>query len=184
MQSMKVKELMIPLAEYTTVSEKATLREAVLALEEAQQRVDVGRERHRAMLVLDNAGRVTGKLGMVDVVRGLEPKYRQIEELKETSRYLFDPQFIRSMMQSHGLWRKPLEDLCRKAAQIRVKDIMHSPSAGECVSLEASLEEAVHQLIVGRHPSLLVTKDQEIVGILRLVDVFKEIGERIKACEF
>ena len=184
MQSMKVKELMIPLAEYTTVSENATLREAVLALEEAQKRVDVGRDKHRAMLVLDKSGRVTGKLGMVDVVRGLEPKYRQVEELKETSRYLFDPQFIRSLMQSHGLWRKPLDDLCRKAAEMRVKEIMHSPSEGECVNAEASVNEAIHQLVVGRHPSLLVTKDQEIVGIIRLVDVFKEISERIKVCEF
>ena len=37
MKSYTVKELMVPLSEYATVSEDATLYEAVLSLEEAQE---------------------------------------------------------------------------------------------------------------------------------------------------
>jgi CBS domain-containing protein len=49
--------------------------------------------------------------------------------------------------------------------------------------MDATLDQAIHQLVVGHHQSLLVTKDgKEIVGILRLTDVFQEISERIKEC--
>jgi predicted transcriptional regulator len=87
------------------------------------------------------------------------------------------------MLGNYGLWRKPLEDLCKKAAEIRVKQIMHTPGEGELVEEDASLDVAIHQLVMGHHQSLLVARDGEIVGILRLSDVFKEICERIKVCK-
>jgi predicted transcriptional regulator len=57
---------------------------------------------------------------------------------------------------------------------------MQIPSAGEFVKAEANLGEAIHQLIMGHHQSLLVTRKAEIVGILRLTDVFMEICHRRK----
>jgi CBS domain-containing protein len=182
MKSIKVKELMVPLAEYATVSQEATLSEAVVALKEAQNRVGTDRDKHRALLVLDNKGRVVGKLSQWDVIKGIEPKYDTIKELKDTSRYGFSPDFIRSMLNEYGLWRKPLDHLCRKAAEQKVKEMMVTPHENEYVKEEATLDEAIHQLVVGRHQSLLVTRDGEIVGILRLSDVFKYICERIEAC--
>ena len=41
--------------------------------------------------------------------------------------------------------------------------------------------EAIHQLVMGRHQSLLVTKGKDIVGILRLTDVFREISNKISS---
>ena len=43
-ESYSIKELMVPLSEYATVKEDATLYEAVLALEEAQE--NLGRRAH------------------------------------------------------------------------------------------------------------------------------------------
>jgi predicted transcriptional regulator len=60
---------------------------------------------------------------------------------------------------------------------------MYSPSEGEYVEEEASLAEAIHQLVVGHHQSLLVTRGGEITGILRLTDVFSEICETMEACQ-
>jgi len=37
-------------------------------------------------------------------------------------------------------------------------------------------------MIMGHHQSLLITSKGEIVGILRLTDVFDEVGKRMKAC--
>ena len=47
---------------------------------------------------------------------------------------------------------------------------------GEFVGENASLSVAIHQLLLGHHQSLLVTSDKDIVGILRLTDVFREIS--------
>lgn len=182
MKSISVKQLMIPLAEYATVFEDATLYEAVVALEEAQKRFDSERDRHRAILVLGKDNRVVGKLSQWDILKGLEPKYDQIAPLKETSRYGFSPEFIRSMLDSYGLWRKPLEDLCRKGAEMKVGTLMHAPGEGEYIAEDATLDEAIHQLVMGHHQSLLVKSGETIVGILRLSDVFREICRMIKTC--
>ncbi len=58
MKSYSVKDLMVPLSEYATVSEDATLYEAVLSLERAQENFEDKhtRYRHRAILVLDQEG--------------------------------------------------------------------------------------------------------------------------------
>ena len=64
----------------------------------------------------------------------------------------------------------------------KVKDIMYTPAEGEYVSEHAMLDTAIHQLVVGHHHSLLVTRGEEIVGVLRLTDVFREVCLRIKEC--
>lgn len=182
MQSIKVQELMVPLAEYATVAEEATLYEAVLALEAAQNGLEEHREKHRAVLALDKSGRVVGKLDQWTVLWAIEPRYKQMGDLRETSRYGFSPDFIRSMISNYGLWRKPLDGLCDKAAEMKVKEIMHKPTPGEYVEEEASLDAAIHLLVMGRHQSLLVTRGEAIVGVLRLSDVFKKVCDSIKAC--
>jgi len=181
MKEINVKSIMVPLGEYGTVSENATLYEAVLALEEAQKKADQDREKHRATLVIDKAGRVVGTLDQWDVIKGLEPKCRPMETLKETSRFGFSPEFIKSMMEGYSLWRTPLMDICKKADDIKVKDIMHSISAGY-VDEETLLDKAIHQLVISSRHSLPVTRGNDIVGILHLSDVFKEVCDRIKAC--
>jgi len=53
MKTIPIKDLMVPLEEYATVSEEATLFEAVAALEKAQERLDRDKYLylHRAVLV-------------------------------------------------------------------------------------------------------------------------------------
>ena len=183
MRMRKVKDLMVPIGEYATVSADANLYTAVVALEEAQKKFHQDGYKHRAILVYDENKHIVGKLSQLDVIRGVEAGYKKIGELKGLSHSGFSPQFIKSMMESYSLWGEPLDDICRKGAQIKVRDVMYSPSEGEYVEENASLAEAIHQLVVGRHQSLLVTRDQEIIGILRLTDVFTEICARVKACQ-
>ena len=76
-----------------------------------------------------------------------------------------------------------MNDICRKAGRLKVKQFMHTPTEGEYVEEDASLNEAINKLIMGHHQSLLVTRGKEIVGILRKTDVFKEIVQAIKACK-
>jgi CBS domain-containing protein len=182
MESMLVKEMMVPLEEYATVSEEANLYEAVRALEDAQKNYDQNKYRHRAILVYDANRRIVGKLSQLDVIRSLEPRYEGIGDLKDLTRFGLNADYIRQMIKDHGLWKQPIDDICRTAAKLRVKDIMYTPTQREYVSEDASLNEAVHQLIVGHHQSLLVTRGAEIVGVLRLTDVFTRICGLITAC--
>lgn len=183
MISKTIKELMVPLADYATVREEATLYDAVLALEESQNKLGQNQVKHRAVLVLAAGGNVSGKLDMINILKGLEPRYAQIEETEQGGP-IFTTEFIRSMMEKYSLWEKPLDYLCKKAGRIKVTDLVPAPTEGEYISEEGTLNEAVHQLVIGRHQSLLVTRDGRVVGILRLSDVFEQVCEQIKACPF
>jgi CBS domain containing-hemolysin-like protein len=178
-----VKDLMVPLEEYVTVSEETTLYDAVMALEKAQESFDPKKHQHRAVLVFDTNNKIVGKLGQLDILRALEPKYAEMGDMGSLSRAGFSPQFLKSMVEKFSLWDKPLVDICNKAARIKVKGIMYTPTEGEFVEESASFGEAIHQLVIGRHQSLIVTKGDETVGILRLVDVFKEVCDTMKSCE-
>jgi CBS domain-containing protein len=79
------------------------------------------------------------------------------------------------MLEYHRLFDGSLETLRKKAANIHVRDFMHTLSADESVSENATLDEAIHILIMGHHQSLLVKRDDQIVGILRLTDVFSAV---------
>ncbi|HDR15580.1 MAG TPA: CBS domain-containing protein [Desulfobacteraceae bacterium] len=183
MKSVLIKDIMVALEDYATVSEEATLYEAVNALEEAQKRFDENKYRHRAVLVYDSKGNIIGKLSQLDVLKSLEPKYDGIGDLKGLSRYGVDAERIRHMIKEYGLWRQPLDNICRKAATVKVKEIVRTPSQGEYIEENATLNEAIHHLIIGQHQSLLVKRGNKIVGLLRLTDVFKEITTLINTCE-
>ena len=178
-----VKELMVPLSEYATVPEGSTLFEAVLALEKAQEEFDHTKYKHRGVLILNKDKRVIGKLGQLDVLRALEPKDEDPDEIKELSQFGFSSKFVQNLRKQRRLQATPLKDLCRKASELKVEDFMQTPSEGEFIAQEATLEIAVLQLVMGRHLSLLVTKDKEIVGVLRLTDTFAAIFHTIKECE-
>ena len=72
-----------------------------------------------------------------------------------------------------------LDDLREKAAKIQVSNFMHTLSADECLNENATLDEAIHILIMGHQQSLLVTRNNEIVGILRLTDVFSAVFQSL-----
>ena len=183
MKNKLVKDIMVPLAEYATVSKEATLYEAVVALEQAQKSFRQDRYKHRAILVYDEHEKIVGKLSQMDVIRSLESGYVKMGDVGAISHSGFSQELLKSMMEKYNLWQMPLEDICRKAYQIKVKTIMYTPTKGEYVNEDATLDEAIHQLIMGRHQSLLVTSGKNIVGILRLTDVFTQVTDAMKSCK-
>jgi CBS domain-containing protein len=184
-EQMTVKDLMVPIEEYATVSQDATLFEAVQALERAQEKLNRTRHLylHRAILVFDQNKKIIGKISQLDVLRALEPKYQSMGESRSLSRAGFSPQFLQSMMKQFSLLSDPLVNICSKAANRKVKSFMYTPGEGEYVEENATLPEAIHQLIMGHHQSLLVTRGEDIVGILRLTDVFQAIFHTMKTCD-
>jgi CBS domain-containing protein len=182
MQSILVKEMMIPLKDYAKVSEDATLNEAVKALKEVQEKFDQSLYHHRAILVYNADGKIVGKLSQLDVLKSLEPKYEDVFNPEGMDRFGINQEYIQKMIRDLGLLKLPLDDICRIAAAVRVKNIMNTPTKGEYIAETASLSEAVLLLIVGHHQSLLVTRDKEIIGILRLTDVFKKISDLVESC--
>ena len=183
MESKTVKEMMIPLSDYATVQQDATLFDAVQALKQAQNQFARNRYQHRAVLVFDDKKQIVGKLAQLDVLKSLEPKYKGLDELDNLALLHVDVDAIRNSMETYGLWQKPIDDICRKAAAVKVRDIMEKTGKGEYIEEDETINTAIHQMVVGQKQSLLVTRGEKIVGILRLTDVFKQICDLMEACE-
>lgn len=182
MKTYTVQDLMVPLSEYATVSDDATLFDAVSELEKAQEDFDHTRYRHRAVLVLDDDQRVIGKLSQLDVLKALEPKYDDMLDRRGMRSFGFTRDFMKSMLKEYHLFDSPLEHICRKAGEQNVKKYMYSLSEGEFIAADAGLDEAIHQFVLGHHQSLLVTRGDDILGILRLTDVFAAVYHTMKEC--
>ncbi len=155
------------------------MREAVLALEKAQMALDPSRHKHRAILVLDESGKVVSKITMKNILVALEPNYGKVEGTGVLERSGYSPDLIRTMLEDNALWTKPLQFVHERAAKLKVCDFIQTPSEGEYIDENATLSEATHQLIVYPYHSLLVTGDDEVVGILRLSDVFTKVCDII-----
>lgn len=183
MENYTVKKLMIPLSEYATVTMEATLWDAVSALEKAQIDFDHTKYRHRAILVLDKSGDVVGKMSQLDVLRALEPKYEEMMEQDQLQqRYGFSKKFMKSILTQYKMWDTDIQKICLRSGKQPVTKFMHTLTEGEHVDENASLAEAIHQLVMGQRQSLLVTRNKKIIGILRLTDVFAFVFHTMKEC--
>ena len=184
MNTKKVKEVMIPLSEYATVNENDTLEKAIRTLYHSQKTLPTDTYKHRAVLVYDKNGNITGKVSALDVLRALEPRYSQFGHADHLakmglSRFGLSNDFLHSLIENYNLWDESCESLVKKAKKRKVKEIMYSPQEGEYVSEDLPVPEAIHQFILGHHQSLLVLKQNKVVGILRLTDIFKIICDLI-----
>jgi CBS domain-containing protein len=180
MKTITVKELMVPVEAYATVPREATLREAVIALDKAQLTLDPSQHKHRAILVLDENGAVLGKITMKDILIALEPNYGKVEGTDVLERSGFSPDLIKSMLENNALWAEPLQFARDRANELNVVDFIRAPSDEEYIDEHAALGEAIRRLVAYPYLSLLVTRSDEVVGILRLSDVFAKICDTIK----
>lgn len=177
MAEITVRDLMVPSDAYATVAADGTLRDVALALREARAHENPQhRARDRAVLVMWQA-HIIGKLTMLDFIKNLGPHRNH----PKTGASSLGP-LIESMTKEFALRQTPLPRLVEKARTLSVRDMLRPYSKDETVAIDAPLDKALHQFISGEYRSLLVTANDEIVGILRLVDVYEYISEMIIDC--
>jgi CBS domain-containing protein len=174
---------MVPLSEYATVSKDATLSEAVAALKQSQADFDQAKYRHRAILIFDSSNKIIGKVNFQAILQALEPKYEEMLSDTGPSHMGFTRKYQKAMIESLKLWQDPLDQLCKKAAQIKIETFMVTPKETEMIEPDATLGEAIHQLVLGHHQSLLVTHANKVVGVLRLTDAFQVVSDAVLACD-
>jgi CBS-domain-containing membrane protein len=180
MEAKTVEDLMVPLDEYPVVTEDATLLEAILTLDDALQKLPEGRSPYRAVLVVDETRRVVGKIGQLGFLKALEPKYRRLgKDFDKLAAAGVSPTFISSMMEQYSFFDDSLQTLCRQQRDVQVKDAMIPIT--QSIDVATSLGQAIHNIVIWQQLSLLVTKQNEAVGLLRLSDLFDEVARQMKS---
>ena len=180
MENIFVKDLMVPISEYASVTVGTSLIDAIKALEQAQETYTVSKYQHRAILVLDESGRVVGKISQLRALKAIEPESKSSAEIAQLKDFNFSDNYIaqlRDLYRSHG--KIMSKESLRKASTKKVEEFMQTPSPGEFVSENCSLDTAIHRLIAGTHLSLLVTRNEKIIGILRISDVFAAVFHKM-----
>ncbi len=184
MKKFLVKDLMVPIAEYATVPLGTTLYEATLALEKAQEANDHGKYQHRAILVLDSYEKVVGKISQLRVLKAMEAGNDNDDGVEKLIMFKFSEAYIEEHCNKKRLDSKILtEKALTTVAMKKVEEFMQKPTPGEYVAESSFLDMAIHKLVAGTHLSLLVTRGEDIVGVLRMADVFAATFHAMKDLE-
>jgi len=172
-----VADIMLPLSEYAVVDEGATIVDALLVLRESQAKVPPGRQPHRAILVRGREGRIVGKLHYFAFLRALLPerKARAARDLAD------DPapgdDFRDTSKRMLDLLTGEVLDVRERARSVTVGDVCTPVTVS--IHERAPLSDAIPMFLAHRTLSLLVTRDEETVGLLRLSDFCDELAREI-----
>ncbi len=114
---------------------------------------------------------------------GLDPGSTGVTTFYECIK-IFGLSYIwKSMQDDYRLWENPFRDLCRKAREVQIKDIIKGLSEGQSVSADDSLVKCFHLFVMNRHDALFVVEgDKTIIGLLRFSDVYRKASRIMKEC--
>jgi hypothetical protein len=183
MEKLRVHDLMVPADKFPKLSNRSSFYEALTALEIAQQKFLSGEAEQRILLVEDDDHKIVGKLSPVDLLRGLETSYSRVIAEKTLSSFGF-ANIWKTMQEDYNLWGNPFKDLCRKAANVQIKDFLRGPSEEQSVEADDPMAKCFHLFVMNRHDSLFVLEGEEIIGLLRFSDVYLEVTRVMKECNF
>ena len=172
-----VKDLMVPISEYATIPEGSSLFKAVIALENAKQELSGAIYPHWMVLIMGKNKKVLGKLSQLDILRVLSPRDTYTDKIDEMGKFGFSSNFISKMREEYRLRTTSLENFYThpKTMNMNVEDFMKTIGKSEFVDENTSLDTAAHMMFVKNRLSLLVTREDRFVGVLRLSDVFTTV---------
>jgi len=165
-----VGDVMIPLGEYTTITENQSVAEGIAALKASfsprartSRILEIG---HRSLLVFGAKGKIKGILTIVDLLEAILPAYLTAPKPSTADSLQYSPMFWSGMFtrEAHQLASTPVTELM-------------SP-APPTIDARANLMEAAHRIVNERCRRLIVEQNGQLVGVLREQDLFFQL-ERI-----
>ena len=164
----KAGDIMIPIEDYTTIDEDATVKEGMRCLKESYENLIASsrlmESGHRSIMVFDRNKELTGILGIRDLIHYLQPSYLLSPKPSLAERIEYSPMF----------WKGMFTTQTRALANKKVKDIMSlvPPSVDE----KANLMEVANMIYTQEVRRIVVTRKGTVVGIVREQELFFEIA--------
>ncbi len=162
----KVKDLMLPIEDYGSVSQEQPLVDAFEILD---------RTGHRAVMVLDGDKKAVGVLSVREILLGLDLKAKSIDP-KNLGNTWFTAETFKDypVFYDHSEFTGQFKARAAK----KVKEVMMPIEV--TISEEATLAEAVHVMVNENIGRLAVrASGGEIVGMLRIMEIFNELKKVI-----
>ncbi|MBF7084566.1 CBS domain-containing protein [Desulfallas sp. Bu1-1] len=161
----RVGDLMIPLRNYKVISQECTIEEAVKVLHHSFYKRGKGGQGHRSVIVCDDYGNPVGLVTFRSILQALEPFFARANRLSV-------PIF----------WEGLFSERCRAEAKKSVLEIMHPINV---ITLDANdtLIKAAHAMIKHKLGTLPVKKNNRIVGMIRVNELFEQIYDQMTDAE-
>jgi CBS domain-containing protein len=171
MKETLVRDIMVPLAEYPCIPDTHTLRQAIEEMGKARILRNDQASLPRTALVFD-AGfhELLGMLRRRDIMRGLEPRFFLSGSL-DYSRKLFNVEVDPNLSE---LTYDKIAAHLRKRADRLVRDFLAPIRAS--IRHDDHLMKAICEMVDHNTSLLPVLKNDDVVGVLRSVDVLHEIA--------
>jgi predicted transcriptional regulator len=165
---------MIPVAKYPSVRDKATLREAIAKIEEAQLEVELRKSLPRVLLVFDEINVLVGTVRRRDIMRGLEPKFLLSKPL-EYKKKLFDIEVDPNLAElSYDRVVRGIRDQANRP----VSDVMRPVEA--ILDADDHVMKAVQEMVALDVTLIPVLEKGKLVGVVRSVEVFHELAQLLR----
>ena len=167
----KVRDVMIPIDEYTKIYIDQNVKEAIIALKDSfllkiatSKIMETG---HRSILVMDSKDEVQGILSINDLLKAIMPAYLNAPKPSTADSVQYSPMFWK------GMFTRAIRDLVK----VKVNEIMSM--APLTIAHDSNLMEAAYMIVTNKVRRLLVVEIDKVIGIIREQDLFFEI-ERIQ----
>lgn len=169
-----VRQAMVPPASFRSVREDQTVGDAVRVMLEGLTQTSttstVQETVHHSILVRDGNDRIVDIMSYTELLQGLEPSYMRLLTEKPAmanSIHVEPPNFS-------GMFTIMARDLATKT----VRDIM--AATPPVIGADANLMEAANKLLMMNAQRLLVSEDDQIIGVIRRQDLFFELTNIIR----
>lgn len=161
-------DIMIRLEDYTKINVETTIKEAIYELKKtfeglasSSRLMETG---HRSILVFDNRARLVGTLSIVDLLANVRPAYLSAPK----------PSMADSMQYSPMFWTGQFTRSTLVMGNKKVGEIMsESPPR---VDWKTNLMEVADLMFREKVRRVIVTKNDEVAGVLREQEMFFEIS--------
>jgi CBS domain-containing protein len=170
----RIREIMIPVDDYPSVRDNATLRDAIAVMEGSQLEVDLKKSLPRVILVFDGIDVLVGYVRRRDIMRGLEPNFLSTQPLDYRLK-MFDVSIDPNLAELS--YDRVVEGI-RSQAERPVSDVMRPLEA--IVNADDHVMKAVYEMVSLNVSLLPVLHEGNLVGVIRSVDVFRELADLLR----
>ncbi len=173
MEMIRARDIMIPLDDYPHIPYWFTLRQAMAEMENFQLDRDGRQSLPRVVLVFDEAYKLLGLVRRRDIMRGLEPRFLLTEHVHHSKGFLDvhpDPD---------------LAELTSEAIVKRIREQSERPVSDVMIPIKLTvdhddlLQKIVNVLVENNMSLIPVLRDAQVVGVVRTVEVFHELGKLV-----
>jgi len=169
-ETKRVEEIMIPLAEYPHVLETATLKEAMKAMLECQLFVAGQGTLPRIVLIFNSANELAGMARRRDIMRGLEPEFLVSSPLQHR-KALFDVTTDANLPEL--FFDRVVKGIKDRSAR-KVREVMLPVEF--TINHDDHIMKAIYEMVDKNQSLLPVLEKGVVIGVVRSVDVFRELS--------